>query len=1151
MVLSHEAPVIAMTNSSTCKIKPALEGIGPNTFKLDLSCENEFAAGGGCITSQQLQHEVYSLVQTFMSDMMSQQNLSHFLETHVQPMLEAAPDVVACPQVGNTLGQSLASVSSKVQESLHEEMSDCKTSMLSFWTLPAQQIQRNLSFQDWNFEVTVQLPAGSFWSVFQELLSSKDQTQVLLAVQAHSCNGSPVKDFSPEARQVVSILREVAEDVSNVSDLKAKVMSFAIIVEAIRDGVEIVMAISTATLPLGIAVLAYMVGNARLVIIAVVNVLAAVTGSVLVMEFVVTKLMSVSIFTPPFLIAVVLAMSIDYSLFLLSRFQKETEEPDVPTEVAIRVVMSTSGRIVAQAGVTLACCFSCLLMIPVQLVSAMGAGGLVAVSVAVASSTTLTPALILGTRPSFWRPQKMSKPTCLQRCLRSPNPPDVEAGNDAVDRQVHVSFGFWQRFGQGLKKAAGPVLFFILLLALPCVWKDSFGLPEDMLGLENALPAGSSTTKTLSSIGEAFGYEAILPTGLVLESPPENDTARDQWRLQACHALQKISSEVAKEVGSFTSSAFMGEVMIGGHCLVDDLAGSLLQWSRRSGRDGTVIYVDYPLDPLSPSGQAWTKSLQRAVKKHEIGKWFVQGFGPLMSSQKEKIQELFPKLIISMVCAVLVISTLFTHSFLSSLRALLCLSCTLAVLWCLSSMVFPSGLYYLVPSMMLPFMVGVALDYDIFYTEAVLEECQAGISVKEAGIRALGKTANTISAAGVIMIIAFCPLLLSSTLVLKQIGFMAIGALFMSAFWNTKVVIPVCLQVLGKYSFWPRKFKKRSGPDAIFLMHPAYLVDSFCLFTSPDTDKQWVPSWWMYLFLPFLWLMGFCMAHVLRRLGLPNYLVVDEYKYNGLRVQSWAVLHFGRHFRNSWELYDARLNVAAAARRAEQTGARVLGLGALNKAEFLNRGGLDLLEHLPADRSMCITHGDHLTAAAVVENVLRLVGKCSGKPFLTGAISKTGKAVALALLRRGVPVICHSKSQEAREELETYGLETASHLRHGSKCDLWIIGKYDVFVNDAMPPSAVACVFAVPNPVSRKDVEVHDGATMQIDETRLQGRRANMKLRRHEIYACNAATLLLASQVSDAEASAKKDDLGAVDPMTLETYLKGAEQIGITLSTPR
>ena len=39
-----------------------------------------------------------------------------------------------------------------------------------------------------------------------------------------------------------------------------------------------------------------MVGNPRLVIIAIINVLAAVTGSVLVMECLVTHLMPVSIF---------------------------------------------------------------------------------------------------------------------------------------------------------------------------------------------------------------------------------------------------------------------------------------------------------------------------------------------------------------------------------------------------------------------------------------------------------------------------------------------------------------------------------------------------------------------------------------------------------------------------------------------------------------------------------------------------------------------------------------------------------------------------------------------------------------------------------------------------------------------------------------
>ena len=163
-------------------------------------------------------------------------------------------------------------------------------------------------------------------------------------------------------------------------------------------------------------------------------------------------------------------------------------------------------------------------------------------------------------------------------------------------------------------------------------------------------------------------------------------------------------------------------------------------------------------------------------------------------------------------------------------------------------------------------------------------------------------------------------------------------------------------------------------------------------------------------------------------------------------MQTWAVLHFGRHFRNSCELHDARRNVVAAVLAAEKTGARVLGLGALNKAQFLNRGGLDLLEELPTDRRMRITHGDQLTAAAVVETVKRLVAKLppgTEKPFLTGATSKTGKAVALALLQQGISVICHSQSPERREELESYGLETASKLRHGAKSILWIVGKFD------------------------------------------------------------------------------------------------------------
>ena len=247
LVLGSDVPVMAMTNVSTCQIKPALQQVGSsgNTFKLELSCQNESAPGGGCITSSQLRSEVYSLVSMFMSTMMSPENLSHFLELQVEPMLDAAPEMLACPHVEDTLAKNLTEASFQVEESLRQKMPNCDVAVLSFWSLPPQHFQRNLTFAEFKFEVTVKLPAGSFWNVFQKLLSSKSREQVMVAVHAHTCNGLPVADFSQEALQMANVLKDVAEGIDGISSLKAEVMSFAIIVESIRDGIEVVMAMSS------------------------------------------------------------------------------------------------------------------------------------------------------------------------------------------------------------------------------------------------------------------------------------------------------------------------------------------------------------------------------------------------------------------------------------------------------------------------------------------------------------------------------------------------------------------------------------------------------------------------------------------------------------------------------------------------------------------------------------------------------------------------------------------------------------------------------------------------------------------------------------------------------------------------------------------
>lgn len=350
----------------------------------------------------------------------------------------------------------------------------------------------------------------------------------------------------------------------------------------------------------------------------------------------------------------------------------------------------------------------------------------------------------------------------------------------------------------------------------------------------------------------------------------------------------------------------------------------------------------------------------------------------------------------------------------------------------------------------------------------------------------------------------------------------------------------------------------RNAPDVVFIGHPAFLTDIPALWAKPVDGERWEASWWVYLLLPIWWLIGCVVAHVFPRLFGKAHLVADDVEYAGVRVQTWIVTHFGRHFRNKWELSEAKRNVELAALAAEKSGARVLGLGAMNKAEFLNNGGLDLLPVLPKDRSMMITHGNHLTAAAVVQSVRQLhdAGMAGDSSiFFTGASSKTGKAVAIALHRLGVPLLCHASSPERCAELESFGLASTGKLEDGSTCGFWIVGKYDPRVNQHIPSEALACVFSVPNPLTlrgdRPDVTVVEGATMHIDETRLSKPRGftNM-LRPKEIFACHAQSIVLAASTSRPRGAAG-DELGVIDAGVLQDYLDRAKAIGITVPPVR
>ena len=80
------------------------------------------------------------------------------------------------------------------------------------------------------------------------------------------------------------------------------------------------------------------------------------------------------------------------------------------------------------------------------------------------------------------------------------------------------------------------------------------------------------------------------------------------------------------------------------------------------------------------------------------------------------------------------------------------------------------AVFWLMPVMSFSVVVGIALDYDIFILVRIREQRAAGKDNRTAIITGLTRTGGIITAAGVIMTIAFSGLLFSSTPMLNMLA---------------------------------------------------------------------------------------------------------------------------------------------------------------------------------------------------------------------------------------------------------------------------------------------------------------------------------------------------------------------------------------------
>lgn len=241
----------------------------------------------------------------------------------------------------------------------------------------------------------------------------------------------------------------------------------------------------------------------------------------------------------------------------------------------------------------------------------------------------------------------------------------------------------------------------------------------------------------------------------------------------------------------------------------------------------TYVTATLATSPFSDAGTAWLLAARGTVERLQDGgalngvQIHIQGSAAIEYDAVLAVYGAFPKMVVITTLVVFVLMGVFFQSIFPPIRSILSIALTLTFSFGLGVLVYQKGVFdwtdlraltsigdevcWLVPIMAFSIIVGLALDYDVFLISRILEYRLQGYEHKSSIAAGLNATGSIITAAGMIMSLAFGSLMLSSNPVLYQWSFLLTTAVLLDTFVIRTIVVPIVTGMAGKHCWWPRQ----------------------------------------------------------------------------------------------------------------------------------------------------------------------------------------------------------------------------------------------------------------------------------------------------------------------------------------------------------
>ncbi|GAA1572310.1 MMPL family transporter [Kribbella hippodromi] len=470
-----------------------------------------------------------------------------------------------------------------------------------------------------------------------------------------------------------------------------------------------------------------------------------------------------------------LAVSIDYSLFIMSRYRHELSTGLEPEEATGRAV-GTAGSAVVFAGLTVVIALGGLFVVGIPFLTQMGLAAAFTVIIAVGIALTLLPALL-----GFAGPKVFSGRLARLRSRRGTaarTAGGLAAVPDGLPAQEAERVTVGRRWVRFVTKRPLVVLLVTVIglgiVAIPAT-DLKLGLPND----STAAP-DSTQRKAYDLLSEGFGPGFNGPLIVVVDAG-------------------KAASPTSAAANTAAAIRDLPDVKV-------------VSPPRFNPAGNTAILTVIPgSGPSSTQTSDLVKSI-RTLPRHDGAEVAVTGATAIGIDISDKLgSALVPYLTLIVGLAFLLLTLVF-RSLLVPLKAtlgfLLSVAATFGALVAVFQWGWLSGLFGItgqtgpVISMLPIFLIGVvfglAMDYQIFLVTRMREEHVHGAAPKAAVVDGFAHSAQVVTAAAIIMIAVFSGFILSDQTLIREMGFGLALAVLIDAFVVRMTVVPAVMALLGK-----------------------------------------------------------------------------------------------------------------------------------------------------------------------------------------------------------------------------------------------------------------------------------------------------------------------------------------------------------------